>query len=146
MQLHVPDLALPYCDRVYESLVQTQPGKSSGKLYLTLLQIYLNPRKTTQNFEKRITNLVSSPSNTNSTPNVVSSGSSVKAKVGRAVKKIAAIEGAEDWKVSASGTDSSRSDGDGDEPSEDGGGSNIMLDEALDLLSKRWTGLMERRL
>ncbi|KAE8649167.1 hypothetical protein Csa_015396 [Cucumis sativus] len=47
-------------------------------------------------------------------------------------KKIAAIEGAEDMKVSLSNTDSSRSDGDTDEPGEEGS-SSIMLDEALNL-------------
>ncbi|KAK4778126.1 hypothetical protein SAY87_018313 [Trapa incisa] len=133
-KLHVPDLALSYCDRVYENTLLQQAGKSSGNIYLSLLQIYLNPRKTTKNFEKRISNLVSYPSNNLSK---VSSGSSVKAKVSRAIKKIAAIEGAEDMKMIASGTDSGRSDGDGDEPCEEGG-SNIMLDEVLDLLSKRW--------
>lgn len=61
----------------------------------------------------------------------------MKAKGGRATKKIAAIEGAEDIRVSLSGTDSSRSDGDADESGEEGG-STIMLDEVLDLLSKRW--------
>jgi hypothetical protein len=86
------------------------------------------------NFEKQITNLVSFQ-NTN-VPKV-SSVTPVKAKGGRATKKIAAIEGAEDLRVSPSGTDSSRSDGDADE-SGDEGGSTIMLDEVLDLLSKRW--------
>lgn len=132
-QLHVPDLALSYCDRVYESTLHQPPGKSSSNIYLSLLQIYLNPRKTTRNFEKRI-NLVSFPST--SIPKV-SSGSSVKAKVSRAVKKIAAIEGAEEMKMISSATDSGRSDGDTDEFGEEGG-SNIMLDEVLDLLSKRW--------
>lgn len=40
-------------------------------------------------------------------------------------------------RVNLSGTDSSRSDGDADESSEEGG-STIMLDEVLDLLSQRW--------
>ncbi|PNT36366.1 hypothetical protein POPTR_005G123000v4 [Populus trichocarpa] len=133
-KLHVPDLALSYCDRVYESAAHLPSAKSSGNIYLTLLQIYLNPRKTTMNFEKRITNLVSFQ-NTN-VPKV-SSVTPVKAKGGRATKKIAAIEGAEDLRVSPSGTDSSRSDGDADEFGDEGG-STIMLDEVLDLLSKRW--------
>ncbi|KAJ6678618.1 VACUOLAR SORTING PROTEIN 39 [Salix viminalis] len=133
-KLHVPDLALSYCDHVYESAAHPPSVKSSGNIYLTLLQIYLNPQKTTKNFEKRITNLVS-PQNTNFPK--ISSGTLVKAKGGRATKKIAAIEGAEDIRVSLSGTDSSRSDGDADESGEEGG-STIMLDEVLDLLSKRW--------
>lgn len=65
------------------------------------------------------------------------SGPSFKVKGGRSAKKIAAIEGAEDTKVSLSNTDSSRSDGDTDEPGEEGS-SSIMLDEALNLLSQRW--------
>ncbi|KAK9990410.1 hypothetical protein SO802_025395 [Lithocarpus litseifolius] len=136
-KLHVPELALAYCDRVYESVVHQPSVKSSGNIYLTLLQIYLNPRRTTKNFEKRITNIVS-PLNT-SIPKVVP-GTSVKAKVGRANKKIASIEGAEEMRVSQSSTDSSRSDGDVDESSEEGG-SAIMLDEILDLLSRRWDRL-----
>ncbi|CAK9324261.1 unnamed protein product [Citrullus colocynthis] len=133
-KIHVPELALSYCDRVYESVVNQQPTKSSGNIYLTLLQIYLNPRRTTKNFEKRITNLTS-PQNTG-TPKL-GSGPSFRVKGGRAAKKIAAIEGAEDTKISLCNTDSNRSDGDTDEPGEEGS-SSIMLDEALDLLSQRW--------
>ncbi|KAG6729618.1 hypothetical protein I3842_01G038400 [Carya illinoinensis] len=136
-KLHVPELALAYCDRVYESVVHQPSIKSSGNIYLTLLQIYLNPRRTTKNFEQRITNLVS-PHHT-SIPKV-GSGSSIKARGGRGSKKIASIEGAEDMRVSQSGTDSSRSDGDADESIGEGG-STIMLDEILDLLSQRWDRL-----
>ncbi|XWS42054.1 hypothetical protein CRYUN_Cryun17cG0135800 [Craigia yunnanensis] len=131
-KLHVPELALAYCDRVYESVVHQLPVKSSGNIYLTLLQIYLNPQKTTKNFEKRITNLVSSP---NASIPKVGSAASIKAKGGR--KKIASIEGAEDMHISPSNTDSGRSDGDAEESSEEGG-SPIMLDQVLDLLSRRW--------
>ncbi|KAK6922718.1 Vacuolar sorting protein 39/Transforming growth factor beta receptor-associated domain 1 [Dillenia turbinata] len=128
-KLHVPELVLSYCDRVYETL---QPSvKSNSNIYLTLLQIYLNPRKTTKDFEKRISNIVSSQNA--ATPKVGSAGWG-KAR-GRLPKKVAAIEGAEDMKISPSGTDSGRSDA--EETSEEGG-SNIMLDEVLDLLSRRW--------
>ncbi|TXG59635.1 hypothetical protein EZV62_014208 [Acer yangbiense] len=134
-KLHVPELALAYCDRVYNEFVVHQPSaKSSSNIYLTLLQIYLNPRRTTKNFEKRITNLVSSPNT--STPKV-GSHTAGKAKGGRGSKKIAAIEGAEEMRLSPSGTDSNKSDGDAEEFSEEGG-STIMLDEVLDLLSRRW--------
>ncbi|KAI6695399.1 hypothetical protein NL676_023109 [Syzygium grande] len=134
-KLHVADLALSYCDRVYESMVHQPSAKSPGNIYLTLLQIYLNPQRTTRNFEKRINNLVSSQGTSvlklSSTPYVRSRG-------GRSSKKIAAIEGAEDMRVSPSNTDSGRSDdGDADESSEEGA-STIMLDEVLDLLSQRW--------
>ncbi|GAV68766.1 Clathrin domain-containing protein/CNH domain-containing protein/Vps39_1 domain-containing protein/Vps39_2 domain-containing protein, partial [Cephalotus follicularis] len=135
-KLHVPELALTYCDRVYESTVHQPTGKSTGNIYLTLLQIYLNPRRTTNNFEKRITNLVSSQ---NLSIPKVGSGSSVKGKGGRMAKKIAAIEGAEDMRISPSSTDSGRSDGDADsEEASEEGGSDIMLDEVLDVLSQRW--------
>ncbi|CAI0419981.1 unnamed protein product [Linum tenue] len=133
-KLHLPDLALCYCDRVYESATHQPSTTKSGSIYLTLLQIYLNPSKTTKNFEKRITNIVASRST--SIPKV-SSASGTKTKGGRGAKKIAAIEVADDLRVSPSGTDSSRSDGDTDEISPEDS-STIMLDEVLDLLSKRW--------
>ncbi|KAG6600618.1 Vam6/Vps39-like protein [Cucurbita argyrosperma subsp. argyrosperma] len=133
-KIHVPELALSYCDRVYESVAHQQSTKSSGNIYLILLQIYLNPRRTTKNFEKRITNLTS-PQNMG-TPKI-GSGPSFKVKGGRAAKKIVAIEGAENTKISLSKTDSGRTDGDTDETCEEGS-SPIMLDEALDLLSQRW--------
>lgn len=133
LQLHVPELALSYCDRVYESGLQQHSAKSYGNIYLTLLQIYLNPTKTTKNFEKKITNLVTSQS-----PGIPKVGSGTPAKVkGGRFKKIAEIEGAEDTRLSPSGTDSGRSDGDTEDTAEEGG-SAIMLDQVLDLLSKRW--------
>ncbi|KAM5576170.1 vacuolar sorting protein 39 [Rosa sericea] len=139
-KLHLPEMALSYCDRVYDSLAHQPSSRSSGNIYLTLLQIYLNPKRTTKNFEKRITNLVS-PKNIG-TPKV-GSANTVKSKGGRGAKKIAAIEVADDIRVSQSGTDSSRSDGDADadadaDESGEEGGSAIMLDEVLDLLSRRW--------
>ena len=67
----------------------------------------------------------------------IGSGPSFKVKGGRAAKKIVAIEGAENTKISLSKTDSGRTDGDTDETCEEGS-SPIMLDEALDLLSQRW--------
>lgn len=130
-QLHVPELALSYCDRVYES----QPsGKSQSNIYLTLLQIYLNPRRTTRNIERRINHTVSTP---NAEIKRVNSSASIRSKGVRSTRKIAEIEGAEDVRFSPSNTDSGKSDGDADEASCEGG-SNIMLDEALDLLSQRW--------
>ncbi|XP_027116271.2 vacuolar sorting protein 39-like isoform X2 [Coffea arabica] len=131
-KLHVPELALAYCDRVYESGLNQQSGKPYG-IYLTLLQIYLNPQKTIKNFEKRISNLVVSQS-----PGIPKIGPGPLAKTkGRASKKIAAIEGAEDSRISPSSTDSGRSDGDADDAVEEGA-STIMLDQVLDLLSRRW--------
>ncbi|GMH24031.1 hypothetical protein Nepgr_025874 [Nepenthes gracilis] len=122
------------CDRVFESQLLQPSLKSQSNIYLTLLQIYLNPRRTTRDIEKRISNLVSSP---NTGILKVSTATSVKSKGGRSARKIAEIEGAEDIRLNLSSTDSGKSDGDAEEFSNEGG-SNIMLDEALDLLSQRW--------
>ncbi|XP_055804597.1 vacuolar sorting protein 39-like isoform X2 [Solanum dulcamara] len=132
-KLHVSELALSYCDRVYGSGLQQHSAKSYGNIYQTLLQIYLNPTKTTKKFEKKITNLVSSQN-----PGIpkVGLGTTAKVKGGRS-KKIAEIGGAEDTRFSPSGTDSGRSDGDTEDAAEEGG-STIMLDQVLDLLSRRW--------
>ncbi|XP_050371906.1 vacuolar sorting protein 39 [Argentina anserina] len=137
-KLHLPEMALSYCDRVYDSLAHQPSSKSSANIYLTLLQIYLNPKRTTKNFERRITNLVS-PQNIG-TPKV-GSANTVKSRGGRGAKKIAAIEVADDIRVGQSGTDSSRSDGDADADADESGeegGSTIMLDEILDLLGRKW--------
>ncbi|KAK1439143.1 hypothetical protein QVD17_04958 [Tagetes erecta] len=131
-KLHLPELAMAYCDRVYESGLNQQPAKASGNIYLTLLQIYLNPQRTTKDIEKRISNLISSPS-----PKV--GWTSLKGNKGRGLgKKIADIEGAvEDARISPSGTDSGKSDGDGDDVGDEGI-TDIMLDEVLDVLTQRW--------
>ncbi|KAJ7944289.1 vam6/Vps39-like protein [Quillaja saponaria] len=132
-KLHVPELALSYCDRVYETAIHQPTVKSTGNIYFTLLQIYLNPRRTSKNFERRITNPLSPSSMAIPKAGTVMS---VKTKGGRGTKKIATIEGAEDMRVSLSSTDSSKSDGDADESIEEGG-ATIMLDEVLDMLSSR---------
>ncbi|KAJ4851461.1 Vam6/Vps39-like protein [Turnera subulata] len=63
--------------------------------------------------------------------------SALETKGGRGIKKIAEIEGAQEMRISPSSTDSGRSDGDADDFIEEGG-STIMLDQVLDLLSRRW--------
>ncbi|XP_043814191.1 vacuolar sorting protein 39 [Manihot esculenta] len=73
----------------------------------------------------------------------VGSGRSVKA-IGGGAEKIAAIEGAEDMRFSLNRVDNSRSDGDADEFTEEGG-SVIMLDEVLDLLSRMWSSGTQMR-
>ncbi|XP_068646706.1 vacuolar sorting protein 39 [Aristolochia californica] len=130
-KLHMPHLALAYCDRVYKAGEYTPSSKSNTSIYLTLLQIYLNPRKATKEFERRSENAGSQQRTTG-----FQKANLFKAKGSRVSKKIAEIEGAEDIRISPSGTDSGRSDYDGDEPQEDGG--PIMLDETLDLLSRKW--------
>lgn len=127
-KLHLPELALAYCDRVYGT-EQRQSARSNANIYLTLLQIYLNPKKTSKEFEQRTINPI--PSQNFSNQKV----GSAKAKVGRMSRKIAEIEVAAEIRISPSSTDSSRSDGDADDIIE---GGPIMLDDALDLLSKRW--------
>lgn len=62
---------------------------------------------------------------------------SAKARGARGVRKIASIEGAEDFRISPSGTDSSRSDGDAEEPNDEAV-SSTMLDQVVDILSQRW--------
>lgn len=106
-----------------------------------MLRIYLNPRRTTKKFEKRISNLISSantsiPKVSTSIPKV-SSWNLIKTKGGRLSKKIAEIEGAADTIVSPSSTDNGKSDGDTDDAVEEEG-STMMLDEVLDLLGQRW--------
>ncbi|PIN07085.1 Vacuolar assembly/sorting proteins VPS39/VAM6/VPS3 [Handroanthus impetiginosus] len=130
-KLNVPELALSYCDWVYESGLQ-HSAKSYGNIYLTLLQIYLNPRKTTKNFEKRITNLISARR-----PGIPKFDSAAGKNKLRLSRKIAEIEGAEENRISQSGTDSGKSDGDTDDVIEEGA-STIMLDKVLDLLGRRW--------
>ncbi|KAK9164148.1 hypothetical protein Syun_005050 [Stephania yunnanensis] len=130
-KLHVPELALAYCDRVYEAGQRQPHSELYNNIYLTLLQIYINPQKMTKDFEKNIKNLVS-PKNVS-----LQKVGSIKPRGSRVGKKIAEIEGAEEVRFSLSGTDSGRSDGDGDEPVVEET-SSIMIDEVLDLLSRRW--------
>ncbi|GJW21173.1 Vam6/Vps39-like protein [Tanacetum coccineum] len=147
-KLHLPELALSYCDRVYEAGLNQRSGKTQGNIYLTLMQVYLNPRKTTKNVEKRITSLVSSPSS----GNLKAGWSAVKAKGKGLGRKIAQIEGAEDTRIRAYSSDGGKSDsGRSDGGRSDGGrsdydtddvieegSSTIMLDEVLDVLIQRW--------
>lgn len=124
-------MALAYCDRIYESGPQ-HSGKSHGNIYLILLQIYLNPQRTTKNFEKRITSLTSARSS--AIPKVAPGALKNRARLS---KKIVEIEGAEETRISQSGTDSGKSDGDTDDANEEGT-STIMLDKVLELLGQRW--------
>ncbi|GJM96404.1 hypothetical protein PR202_ga13235 [Eleusine coracana subsp. coracana] len=124
--LQMPDRAVAYCDHVYEEGAQ-QPSKSN--IYFNLLQIYLNPRKVQKEFEQKTIPLASH------FPGNQKVSSATKVRMGRTGKKVVEIEGADDMRFSPSGTDSSRSDGDGDDVSD---GGPIMLNEALELLSQRW--------
>lgn len=127
-KLHMPELALAYCDRVYEAGIN-QSSKSHANIYLTLLQIYLNPRKSTKQAEQKFLNPL--PSQNFNTPRVKSKNRSARA--GNVVE----IEVADELRINTSSTDSGKSDGDGEEMNEEEG-SSIMLNEVLDLLSQKW--------
>ncbi|KAJ1293883.1 hypothetical protein BS78_01G103500 [Paspalum vaginatum] len=124
-KLQMPERAVAYCDRIYEEGAQ-QPSKSN--IYFNLLQIYLNPRKAEKEFEQIIIPVASQYPG-------IQKASATKLKGGRTGKKVVEIEGADDIRFSPSGTDSGRSDGDGDDVND---GGPIMLNEALELLSQRW--------
>ncbi|CAF1710430.1 unnamed protein product [Brassica napus] len=127
VQLHAPDLALAYCDRIYESISYLPSGKPSSSIYLTLLQVYLNPKKSAKDFAKRIVALGSFESS--DTTKMMESVLSSKVKGGRS-KKIVAIEGAEEIRAGlSSSTDSGRSDVDAEEPLEEGN-SSVMISES----------------
>ncbi|KAI3726490.1 hypothetical protein L1987_66287 [Smallanthus sonchifolius] len=127
-KLHLPELALSYCDRVYESEVNR---KAEGNIYLILLQVYLTPQRTTKKIEKRINNLVSSPSS----GDLKVGWSSVKGKGRGLGKKIAEIEGAEDKRMKAGSSDGGKSDIDNDFIEEK---PMVIPDEVLDVLRQRW--------
>ncbi|XP_020965326.1 vam6/Vps39-like protein isoform X2 [Arachis ipaensis] len=129
--LQAPELALSYCDRVYESILNPSV-KSPSNIYLMLLQIYLNPRRSTNNFEKKITNLLVPKK-----PTISRTNSKLTKTRNRGSKKIAAIEIAEDTKANLNKTNSGKSDVDEDEFIGEGD-TSIMVDDVLHLLSRRW--------
>ncbi|RYR49621.1 hypothetical protein Ahy_A07g036143 [Arachis hypogaea] len=130
-KLQAPELALSYCDRVYESILNPSV-KSPSNIYLMLLQIYLNPRRSTNNFEKKITNLLVPKK-----PTISRTNSKLTKTRNRGSKKIAAIEIAEDTKANLNKTNSGKSDVDEDEFIGEGD-TSIMVDDVLHLLSRRW--------
>ncbi|GKA17473.1 sacsin isoform X1, partial [Tanacetum coccineum] len=77
------------------SILNQRSGKTQGIIYLPLMQVCLNPRKTTENVEKRINSFVSSPSS----GNLKAGWSVVKAKGKGLGRKIAQTEGAEDTRI-----------------------------------------------
>ncbi|XP_078433921.1 vacuolar sorting protein 39 [Wolffia australiana] len=114
-KLHLPELALSYCDRVYE----TDSLRKGFSIYLNLLQLYLNPRSSPKELEKRSRNLL--PKDRPSQ---------------RVLKKVMTIESAEDSRNVPSSTDSGRSDCDSDDVAD--GVDHTMLNYALELLTQRW--------
>jgi hypothetical protein len=100
LQLHEPDLALAYCDRVY---APTNPGMrpntaslaslalkpypkdpAAANIYLTLLEVYLRPKAAIQEFDRSIASLA--PVN-----NTVNQRATAAPRT-RGVRKIAQIE------------------------------------------------------
>lgn len=130
----MPDLALAYCDRVFNNGLQQPSLKYTPNVYHTLLQVYLYPQRAKKDLEKKTSN---SKLSLNS---VRQKAATQKTKSGRLSKKIVEIEGADNNnQISPSSTDttdSGRSDGDVDENIFEGG--PVMSSDALDLLRKRW--------
>ncbi|KAJ3672865.1 hypothetical protein LUZ60_006239 [Juncus effusus] len=122
-KLHLPEKAVAYCDRLFEE---------GSNIYLTLLQIYLNPSKTLRDFESR--RKASKASQEIIPKNKGKSGARFSKN------KIVEIEFAEEKRFGTStGTDSARSDNDFEDENEGQNGNyEIMLSEAMDLLSKKW--------
>ena len=110
---------MSYCDRVFES------SRGSSSIYLTLLQIYLNPQSSTLELERKTKNFL---------PPI--KPIQIRSRNGRGLKKIASIECSEDTSSTPSSTDSGRSDCDGDDMVEEV--DHKMLNYALELLSQRW--------
>ncbi|KAG5028891.1 hypothetical protein JHK87_012405 [Glycine soja] len=134
-----PIIVLKFSMLVLESCPsQTIDLFLSGNIPADMVSSYLKKHspnmqaRTIAGFENRIKNLLSPQ---NKTIPKLTPTPSIKSR-GRGLKKIVAIEGAKDTKVSLSSTDNGRSHGDADEYNE--GGSTIMLDEVVDLLSRRW--------
>jgi Vam6/Vps39-like protein vacuolar protein sorting-associated protein 39 len=117
----MPERAVAYCDRVYEEREQ-QTSKSN--IYFNLLQIYLNPRKAEKEFEQKYIPIASQYSG-------IQKACATKLKGGHMGKKVVEIEGADEIRFRPSGTDSGRSDDDGEDVNDKG---PIMLNEALELL------------
>eukprot|EP00249_Psilotum_nudum_P022700 c28613_g1_i1 orf=68-3187(+) len=152
-KLHEPELALKYCDRVFLASIsglknrelagtvgKQTVDKGPANIYLSLLQLYLNPRSAIMEYDRSVRGLTS-------TRNAASQrvGSAHKTK-GHVARKIAQIEGAEGMKQSLSSNESAAESGKSEgedfvERANQNGGvqsENAMLDEALNLLRNRW--------
>lgn len=160
-KLHEPDLALKYCDKVFlvnmASLNDTKASNASAKkpvdksainVYLTLLQVYLKPTSAVREYDRSVASL-------DFTKKFPSQRVSITHKAkGHVARKIAQIEGADGNRQSLSSestTESGKSDGEdnwqqslssGNESAaaerSDQNEEKVMLNEALDLLSRRW--------
>ncbi|GLJ18916.1 hypothetical protein SUGI_0338060 [Cryptomeria japonica] len=153
-KLREPELALGYCDLIYNTATSVMSGKNTSSLatsqqrhsgqraalniYLTLLQVYLNPQASKKEFDQTIAVL-----NSSKEPATYKIGSAQKAKGHKSKKVVEIIERIEDNRqsLSSTSTDSAPESGrsDGEESFE--ASTNVegmMLDEALNLLSRRW--------
>ncbi|KAG6549551.1 hypothetical protein Mapa_008932 [Marchantia paleacea] len=152
-KLHEADLALAYCDRVYTTaMIGRKASKPTSKamlppvdqgamnIYLTLLEVYLKPKAAVREYDRSLMSLAPARTFTGARP----SPQQQQRTRGAVSKKIAEIEGAEESKFNfssaESAAESSRSDTEdlveGPTSSEE-----LMLDDALRLLSRRWDRL-----
>ncbi|CAM6117042.1 unnamed protein product [Calypogeia fissa] len=152
-KLHQPELALAYCDRVYQSAVSGRkgttktslpalaaPGDQAGvNIYLTLLEVYLKQKMSVREYDRSIAGFSPAATIGSSKSFAALKPSPGQKGKGQVARKIAEIENAEDSKYSStdSAPDSSRSD-----TEELAGGTTsvegYLLDDALRLLSNRW--------
>lgn len=161
MQLCDSELALKYCDSVFlastassnstkESNAATKKPfeKTARSVYLTLLQVYLKPTSSVKEYDRSVASLDFTSKFASQRIGIANRNK------GHVARKIAQIEGADDNRhnfSSESTTESGKSDGEdnwqhnvitsnerGLMERSDQEGEKVMLDEALDLLSRRW--------
>ncbi|KAL3694865.1 hypothetical protein R1sor_008516 [Riccia sorocarpa] len=151
-KLHEADLALDYCDRVYNrAMAGRKAGKPSSRslppvdpgavnIYLTLLEVYLKPKAAVREYDRSLMTLAPARTFAGARP----SPQQQQRSRGLA-KKIAEIEGAEEIKFSfssaESAAESSRSDTEEFLEGPTTSSEELMLDDALRLLSRRWDRL-----
>ncbi|KAL2632858.1 hypothetical protein R1flu_004337 [Riccia fluitans] len=153
-KLHEADLALAYCDRVYTTATA---GRKAGKptsrtilppvdsgamnIYLTLLEVYLKPKAAVREYDRSLMTLAPARTFAGARP----SPQQQQRTRGGVAKKIAEIEGAEESKFSfssaESAAESSRSDTEELVEGPTTSSEDLMLDDALRLLSRRWDRL-----
>lgn len=155
------ELALKYCDSVFlastassnstkESNAATKKPfeKTARSVYLTLLQVYLKPTSSVKEYDRSVASLDFTSKFASQRIGIANRNK------GHVARKIAQIEGADDNRhnfSSESTTESGKSDGEdnwqhnvitsnerGLMERSDQEGEKVMLDEALDLLSRRW--------
>ncbi|KAH9313387.1 hypothetical protein KI387_028422 [Taxus chinensis] len=153
-KLREPELALGYCDLIYNTATSVMSAKNTSSqvtsqvhnpgqkttlnIYLTLLQVYLNPQTSKNEFDQTIAVF-----NSSKEPATYKIGPAHKAKGHMSKNVVEIIERIEDPRQSLSGTrndsapESERSDGEESFETVTSIEGN-MLDEAINLLCRRW--------